>query len=152
VAALSHEERIKSSEARTAPQEPAQPVAPLCWVRTLNGEIDWAEDCLSPNEAGAVDCYDGDGYAALALYAVPPSHPAPSEAGAERQAWLVDIVKRARSKVLDEQPCNSMHIEALDFFVAAIMLLADPPSISKASPKLHAALKAAQPAKGDASP
>lgn len=52
----------------------AQPVAqPVCWVRTLDGEIDWSEDCLARNKPELqVDCYDPeDGYAAMPLYAAP---------------------------------------------------------------------------------
>jgi hypothetical protein len=48
---------------------------PVAWVRTLNGKIDWSEDCFSNNGTGILDCYepeDGYAYASIPLYTHPP--------------------------------------------------------------------------------
>jgi hypothetical protein len=46
-----------------------QNVAPVCWVRTKDGKIDWSEDCLGHSRADLIDDYDEDsGYDAIPLY------------------------------------------------------------------------------------
>lgn len=45
---------------------------PACHVRTLDGQIDWAEDCISDIPMVPSNAYTAeDGYGSIPLYAIP---------------------------------------------------------------------------------
>ena len=48
---------------------------PACYIRTLNGKIDWAEDCVSEDRHSLDGCHDRyaieEGYGVVPLYALP---------------------------------------------------------------------------------
>lgn len=68
----SHTEQETEAAATALLRDLARLQRPVAFIRTLNGEIDWAEDCLCDNEAQALDWlrHDGedDGYGYLTLY------------------------------------------------------------------------------------
>jgi hypothetical protein len=60
------------AEMRAAPVQPAS--EPVLWVRMLNGEVDWSEDCVGP-DSDVADNYE-ESYEAVPLYAAAPPQPA----------------------------------------------------------------------------
>jgi len=87
----STDEQISEAEQPEANKLVAEPVA---WIRMLNGEIDWSEDCLGQDAGQAISCYaddagQGEIYTAAPLYINSDSN----ALDAERVDWLEATMK-----------------------------------------------------------
>ena len=104
------------------------PAKPLVWIRTLNGKIDWGDDCICDDgqQADLCDGYDKDDpdnvYEAVPLY----THPAPDPVGMDEIEEAITTYVRCHDDFHVKCSAANEHARdtAYNALLSAISLLA----------------------------